>query len=146
MCYIHTCSSSPVHNVLLQADRVCMVCPASLCISGFDLCCVDLDMVVQIDTSEEAAQFVKELEPMDPDCLGLVLDGNGNHVIQRCLQKFAACHTEVGRCHPTVLSACFTHFFFCSVAPDQPCQAACLVATCILTHTQQHKCVHITGY
>jgi hypothetical protein len=47
---------------------------------------------VQIGTPDEAALFVKELQR---DCLALILDGNGNHVIQRCLQKFDAVHTQV---------------------------------------------------
>ena len=45
---------------------------------------------VQIKTPEEAERFVREL---DAECLPLILDSNGNHVVQRCLQKFAAVHT-----------------------------------------------------
>ena len=36
--------------------------------------------------------FMAELAPK---ALELVLDANANHVIQRCLQKFAAHHTQV---------------------------------------------------
>jgi hypothetical protein len=47
---------------------------------------------VQIETPEEAAMFIEQLKPV---ALRLILDGNSNHVIQRCLQKFDACHTQV---------------------------------------------------
>jgi hypothetical protein len=56
---------------------------------------------VQIDAPEDAEYFVREIEP---DCLALVLDANGNHVIQRCLQKFRAPHTDP--IHEVVLSNC----------------------------------------
>lgn len=47
-------------------------------------------MHVQIETPEEAAMFIAQLRPQ---CLRLILDGNSNHVVQRCLQKFDAEHT-----------------------------------------------------
>lgn len=47
---------------------------------------------MQIETAEEATLFIDQLKPQ---ALRLILDGNSNHVIQRCLQKFDSCHTEV---------------------------------------------------
>jgi hypothetical protein len=45
--------------------------------------------------------FVAELES---DCLALVLEANGNQVVQRCLQKFGAAHT--GPIYTVVLANC----------------------------------------
>jgi hypothetical protein len=56
---------------------------------------------VQLGVPEDTQRFVAELEP---DCLALILDANGNHVIQRCLQKFGAAHT--GPIYNVVLANC----------------------------------------
>jgi hypothetical protein len=74
------CRSAAKRGVLVQSQTACEV---------------------QIDAPEDAEFFVREIEP---DCLALVLDANGNHVIQRCLQKFRAPHTDP--IHEVVLSNC----------------------------------------
>lgn len=82
--------------------------------AGSDVCW----LAVQLVDSDEQAYFVEQLEP---NAMGLIMDPNGNHVVQRCLQKMPPARTEMF--HRVVIANCL------DVAKDR--HGCCVLQRCM---------------